>query len=104
MTVRNVQIYSKMLPKKNTIDYLFLNKSTMSSESRSIISLLVYKIVNVLPETIRNRATKSYLNVNFSPKQQIAIRELETIAVAALHDNRTMSAKGSTAKLVRGEI
>ena len=81
---------------KKASDYLLLKRSAISSESRSRISLLVCMIVRVLPEMISTNATRSYFQVNFSPRRQIAKRELETIAVAELHDNRTMSAKGST--------
>ena len=45
---------------------------------------------------MRTRAMKSYFQLNFSPRKQIANRELEMIAVAVLHDKRTISANGRT--------
>lgn len=39
-------------------------------------------------------ANKSYLQVNFSPKSQIAKKELEPIAFAELQDMSTKSANG----------
>ena len=81
---------------KNTVDCVLSNSSAISSALRSRISLLVCRMVRVLPAIIRVKAIKSYLHVNFSPRKQIAKSELETIAVAELHDNRTISAKGRT--------
>lgn len=83
---------------KYAIDYLVYKRSTISSALLSRISLLVCMMVRVFPEMIKIKAIKSYFHVNFSLRKQIAKRELETIAVAELHDNRTMSAKGRTTK------
>ena len=56
----------------------------------------------MLPTTMSARAMKSYFQLNFSPRKQIANRELEMIAVAVLHDKRTISANGRTSiRLIR---
>ena len=85
-----------MLRVKNTRDYGLLSNATISEEVRSTISLFVCKIESVLPEMMRINASKSYLQVNLSPKRHMANKELVRIAVAALADKRTMSANGST--------
>ena len=58
------------------------------------MSLLLCRIVKVLPMMMNASASKSYFTENFSPRKQMAKRALETMAVAELQDRRTMSAKG----------
>ena len=81
---------------KKAIDLLLLSSIATSAALRSIYSLFVCMIVSVFPETMKIRAIASYLHENFSPRRQMAKIELATIAVAELHDRRTISAKGST--------
>ena len=52
--------------------------------------------MSVFPRIIRNKAVKSYFQMNFSPRTQIAITELAIIAVAELLARSTRSAKGRT--------
>lgn len=54
----------------------------------------------MLPRIIRNKALKSYLQMNCSPSTQIAIKELAIIAVAELLARSTRSAKGRTTVIV----
>ena len=89
-----VQQKMTKLKTKNTTACVLNKSAVIYSEVRSTFSLLVCMIERVLPEMMSTKANKSYLHVNFSPKRQIANKELEVIAFAELQDMSTKSANG----------
>ena len=81
---------------KYAMDFPEERRSLTVSASRELSLKFAVTTMQMQPMMINISAVRSYLQTNFSPRKIIAKITCTTIAVAALQDSNTMSAKGAT--------